>query len=422
MENENQQEYTNEKTENNCELYKSTIDYIANINNRANILFSQASFLSKGVFCGSLNNSLLEISRQYSKMNMLYNGLPDISKMAQTSSALLAARDANISISQLFGNKALIEMSKALQTHNSLPAIQGSLAKISNPLSSFLKYGSSAAQLISHSAVDKSLASLFAASFNIGRIAEYSLQAEKNFTSFNYTNLGSLIGIKNNLKPVISNTIISYSKSFSDFWKSYEATPKFFIELSPTIVRIPPIEYFNTSMLIEKISIEECESAEKELLANDLLIENEETLTALLPRLNPEFLKMWIGANQTLISNNVDRVRHFSSSLRELFTHVLHSLSPDDEVKKWTSNPKEHFQNNKPTRKARLLYIFREVNNDHFKLFIEADIEATLQFISLFQEGTHAVKSKLTNEQLISMKLKAESTLKYLLQTSYEKK
>ncbi|MEZ4958463.1 MAG: hypothetical protein R2830_01470 [Saprospiraceae bacterium] len=205
-------------------------------------------------------------------------------------------------------------------------------------------------------------------------------------------------------------------------WKSYETSPKTFVELSPILLRIPPIEYFNTSSFVENISVEGSDEAEEELLISDLLIENEETLTTLLPKLNPNLLNMWLGARQALESNNADKVRHFTTSIRELLTQILHALSPDTELIKWSNNPTEHIQNNKPTRRARLLYIYREVNNDHFKSFIEADIKATLQFIDLFQEGTHSVKSKLTDKQLLSIKLKAESTLKYLLQTFYELK
>jgi len=248
------------------------------------------------------------------------------------------------------------------------------------------------------------------------------LQAEKNFATFNLVQLGSKIGMAESFRPLISETITSYSKSFSDLWKSYETTPKSFVDLSPTLLRIPPIEYFNTSSLLEKISIEDNDDSEEELLTNDLLIENEETLTTLLPKLNPELLNMWLGANQALQSDNADRVRHFTTSVRELFTQVLHSLSPDQDLMKWSTNPAEHIQNNRPTRKARLLYIYKDVNNDHFKSFIEADIKATLQFVDLFQEGTHSIKSKLTDKQLMTIKIKTESTLKYLLQTFYETK
>jgi len=402
--------------------YKSAIDYIAGINNKANLLVSQTSILSKVILGSPFNNSLIDIGKQYSKMSSLYSGLPALNQIVKEPSALTTARAANLSISRLVSNNSMLEMSKAMQTGNSFLSTHNSLSAISNPLSSFLKQESSISILLANSKIDKSLMSLLAASSNIGKIAEYSLHAEKNFATFNIASLGSKIGINEKFQPHLSTTITSYSKSFSDLWKSYETSPKSFIELSPILLRIPPIEYFNTSSLLEKISVEEFEDMEAELLTSDLLIENEETLTTLLPKLNPDYLNMWLGANQALKSNNVDKVRHFTTSIRELLTQVLHRLSPDQDIIKWTTNPKEHIQNKKPTRRARLLYIYRDVNNDHFKSFIDADIEATLQFIDLFQEGTHAVKSKLTDRQLLTLKIKTESTLKYLLQTFYETK
>jgi len=355
-------------------------------------------------------------------MSSIYDGLPDISRVLQESSALVAARSANLSISRLIGSNLVVEMSKVLQEKHSSFAVHNSLAALSNPLSSYLQHEQGLARLASLPMIDKSTISLFAANSSIGRIAEYSLLAEKNFAVIEMACLGSQISMDEKYRPLLSETLTNYSKSFSDLWESYESTPRSFVELSPTLVRIPPIEYFNTSSIIEKISFKGNDDAEEELLTSDLLIENEETLTSLLPKMNPDLLNLWLGAKQALESDNIDKVRHFATSARELITQVLHILSPDNDLIRWTNNPVEHIQNGKPTRKARLLFILRDINNDHFKSFIEADIKAVLQFIDLFQEGAHSVKSKLTDNQLMALKLKAESTLKYLLQIYYETK
>ncbi len=402
--------------------YKSAINLIAGLNNKASILASQTSFISRGLLSSSLVHSLSDISRQYSKMSSIYDGLPDISRVLQESSALVAARSANLSISRLIGSNLVVEMSKVLQEKHSSFAVHNSLAALSNPLSSYLQHEQGLARLASLPMIDKSTISLFAANSSIGRIAEYSLLAEKNFAVIEMACLGSQISMDEKYRPLLSETLTNYSKSFSDLWESYESTPRSFVELSPTLVRIPPIEYFNTSSIIEKISFKGNDDAEEELLTSDLLIENEETLTSLLPKMNPDLLNLWLGAKQALESDNIDKVRHFATSARELITQVLHILSPDNDLIRWTNNPVEHIQNGKPTRKARLLFILRDINNDHFKSFIEADIKAVLQFIDLFQEGAHSVKSKLTDNQLMALKLKAESTLKYLLQIYYETK
>ncbi|OFY66627.1 MAG: hypothetical protein A3H98_10190 [Bacteroidetes bacterium RIFCSPLOWO2_02_FULL_36_8] len=183
---DNEQSTMEDESKNINDSYKTAIERIAGINNKANILASQTSFLSKGFLGSSLYNSLTDISRQFSKMNSLYGGLPDISRMVQESSALASAREANLSISRLVGTNSIFEMSKAMQASHSIFSTHSSLAALSNPLSSYLKHESSIAKLASLSTIDKSLTSLFAASSNLGRIAEYSLQAEKKLCNFQF--------------------------------------------------------------------------------------------------------------------------------------------------------------------------------------------------------------------------------------------
>lgn len=399
--------------------YKNTIDKIATINNKVSILSDQTNSISKGILGLPLSNALVDINSQFSKLNTIYGSLPDINSIIGKSSSLEAARIANISLSHLLGNNSILEMSKVFQSNLH---INQNLTGLTNPISSFLKQESSIAKLSSFPAIDKSITSLFATSSNIGKIAEYSLQAERNFSTLTIKNIGSRLKIEESTIPSLWDTLTDCSKSFSNLWTSYESNPKSFVELPPILLRIAPIEYFNTSSLIEKISVEENEDSEETLLTNDLLIENEETLVMLLPKLNPHLLKMWKGANQALVSDNNDKVRHFVTSIRELFTHVLHLIAPDDAIASWPDRKEEYYANGKVTRRGRLQYLYRNVRNEHFNEFIEADIKTTLFLINLFQEGTHAINSKLTDSQLISIKVKVESTLKYLLQTYYEVK
>ena len=111
---------------------------------------------------------------------------------------------------------------------------------------------------------------------------------------------------------------------------------------------------------------------------------------------------------------NLDYARYFAVSLRELFTQVLHRLSPNHEIKKWTNDDKL-FDNGKPTRKARLLFICRSVNHDIFSDFLEKDVEAILE---LFQRGTHQVTIPFTHKQLVALKARVESAIIYLIEIS----
>jgi hypothetical protein len=107
--------------------------------------------------------------------------------------------------------------------------------------------------------------------------------------------------------------------------------------------------------------------------------------------------------------------RHVTTSVRELFTRVLHGLAPDDDVRQWTSSP-ELFHDNRPTRRARLLFICREINCDPLTHFVEDDVRAAISLVDSLNAGTHVVESKLTNLQLSSIVSRMESLLVFLLQ------
>src|SRR5260370_41197600 len=138
-----------------------------------------------------------------------------------------------------------------------------------------------------------------------------------------------------------------------------------------------------------------------------------EALEALLAELDINLVRLRQGANQALLSDNVDRGRHFLISLRELFTQVLHRLAPDNKIKNWTASP-EHFDKGRPTRKARLLFVCRGINYDPFSSFVEKDIASILSACDIFNRA-HEVAIPFTQEQLVALKIRVESALRLLL-------
>jgi hypothetical protein len=75
--------------------------------------------------------------------------------------------------------------------------------------------------------------------------------------------------------------------------------------------------------------------------------------------------------------------RHLSSSLRELFTQVLHRLAPDKAVQGWTSNPEHYDQGGR--RAGHDCSISAEHQFGDFSVVVEADVAAVLKFLGLFQ-------------------------------------
>jgi Predicted pPIWI-associating nuclease len=230
--------------------------------------------------------------------------------------------------------------------------------------------------------------------------------------------VGNALKVGLSTQSVLQRTLNDFGKSYSKLIASLSDNPASIISLSPLVSRYSAVEFFNGVKVAESVTVESDEfELEKEThqLEKDIQQETESVLEELLGRLNAELIVPLHGARQSLESINPDRVRHFTTSLRELFTHVLHTLSPDDKVKNWSISAK-HCYGGKPTRRARLLYICRSLNHDPFSDFLEKDIDAVLEFLTLFHRGTHEITPTYTDFQLKMMLVRMESALRFLLE------
>ena len=139
---------------------------------------------------------------------------------------------------------------------------------------------------------------------------------------------------------------------------------------------------------------------------------------ALLRQVDLGLARPYIGAHDALNGNNPDRARHILSSLRELWNHLLRRLAPDNLVSTWilgNSNKQALLHEGRPTRRARVLYVCRELNNDPLTEFLMHDSQALVKLIDLFNR-VHELETQLTDEQLRAILLKTDSWLMYILQ------
>jgi hypothetical protein len=132
------------------------------------------------------------------------------------------------------------------------------------------------------------------------------------------------------------------------------------------------------------------------------------------------YLEVLEGAKQAAAGDNPDKVRHTVTSLRELSTRILHDLSPDKQVEKWTTK-KEDYVDGRPTRKCRIAYIFRNVTHSNAGPLIENDIKFTADLFGFFNKGTHELIPALSANDLRYLIYKFESTILLLLKYSSEK-
>ncbi len=270
----------------------------------------------------------------------------------------------------------------------------------------------------------KLLADAFASISRSIRIADFTQTSLHRQLQFSET-IKSLYICKDLHKSFYS-IFLNLSISYSNLTDSVEEIILEKPSSARIISELPALEILNSVEVLETASapeinteenqIEDELEEEKESLKNEILEKREGIEKLLINIGSPDLVPMWQGAKSALNStDNPDYARHCAVSLRELFTHVIHRLSPDDEIKKWNDD-KELLHNGKPTRKARLLYICRSVNHDIFSDFIAKDVDAILEIVKLFQRGTHQVTIPFTHKQLIALQTRIESAINFLIE------
>jgi len=397
--------------------YATAIDLVTGYTSKANLLSGQIATLTAPAYKPSLFSAITDFTQRFSSLRTIDKLLPTVDTFAKVSPMFDVSRQATLSLSHLAAPSNINSIA-SIAAKNYKPWYEETILK--SPLSALIisqltqsEVGKAATSI--SNLLNTDVLSQFSVQSSIAKMTELSVFAEKYLVSFPWDNLGSKINITDPTKDLISSNFLGVSKHYSSLLKSFEENPISFTKISPALTKSASIEYFTGANLLEAISVDEEQIAEEEIIKNEILLENESSLTSYLPRLDTGLTKMWHGANAALSSSNPDKVRHFSASVRELFTHVMHILAPDEQIKKW-SNDSSLYHKGKPTRKARFLFICRNISNDPMTKFVEKDASATVEFLGLFQEGTHAITASFSEHQLIALKARAESTLKFLLE------
>lgn len=411
----------NKESENpNPAEYKSAIEYLTSQTNKLNMLSSQIGKLySNPLLDSGLFSAATKMQNQFEKLNSFHHLLPDLTKIHKTNSALEMLRSTSIAIAGVNSKSAIQQIAESFAKQNKINFQTDIIKSAVIGKSFYNSINTPANSEIMKAILGNSVMSSLAIQSSFAKASALSVFAEKSLTSFPWQDLGQSIKLAQSTKKLITSRFVDLSTNYFNLYRSFEVKPISFTELSPTLTKSVPIEYYTGANLLEAISTnEDNDDADEELTKNEIIYENEYNLNTFLPKINSGLLKMWKGSVEAFNSNNSDKARHFMVSLRELFTHVMHDLAPDEEISGWTTNT-DYFDKGRPTRKARLHYIYRNVSNGPFNKFVDRDVEATLTFIGIFQQGTHGIDNPFTEKQLAAIKSKAESTLKFLLEIHF---
>jgi hypothetical protein len=242
-----------------------------------------------------------------------------------------------------------------------------------------------------------------------------TLMAQQSISRINLQAIGKLVTPLKQTRENLKKSFIEMLDSYNTLWDAFYKNSQKILSIPLLVTKSPSIEIYLATHQVEVSSVDTELPIEEEFIC-------EITPTALNMRrvissVDKKLIPLYEGAIKAIESDNIDNTRHATVSLRELFTHVLHRLAPDEEFFKWNQD-KTNLHNGCPTRKGRLLYIFKNINYLPFTDFINLDISAAISFLDLLQQGTHSIEKPYNDRQLKALFFRMESLIYYMIEIS----
>jgi hypothetical protein len=157
------------------------------------------------------------------------------------------------------------------------------------------------------------------------------------------------------------------------------------------------------------------EDEESESLAGSEASLSSTVITNELSLISPDLDSRWRGALYSLSPRNPDASRHFCTSAREIFVHILDHYAPDAAV--LAQYPEcEKTDNGHPTRRWKVKHILVRAGiiSEEAVDFVDEDVHNVLQLFRVFNDGTHGSAGKFELSKLTAIKERVESGISYL--------
>jgi Predicted pPIWI-associating nuclease len=427
----------------------SNLNYLANLNSKVSVISDQVNrftlpesvtSLNKTItaFSDQMNQAISPISESIQQLTKSFEDIPTLRDIGSINTGIstLLETTRELNVANLIGDdspwaiKPLdslkvdfklpeVELPSLTQFQINLETDEQNIFKLTGAVElPSVKFDSASSLTFNNPLLNIETQNLLNVESNICKNLELTCSSQQILSNYNFDNIaGSLAQVPDLIDP-LKTTLDSFSTNYRSALEPLTTDINTYLSVPPTLISGSAIEYFNNTSLYETVMEEIIDvPLDRRVLENEIEAQNQEEVPALLERVNPDLRAMWNGAIAAIDSNNPDKTRHFSISMRELITHVIHTLAPDKDIKNWTNNV-DYYHNNRPTRKARLNYICRETATGSFSDFMESDIASIIEMMNLFHAGTHKVDSDLSTRQLIVLKRRVESSIKYLIEIS----
>jgi len=209
---------------------------------------------------------------------------------------------------------------------------------------------------------------------------------------------GAIAGVSSESLTFLQNGIAGVSSAARTAWDALRYESTVFAGSSLALLRSPAVELYTTAHLAGVVTLPPRELPELDDEIAGVLDDTVDELEPRLAALDHELVDVYRGAITAIVVGGPDWQRHSMASFRELTTHVLHKLAPDDRLLP-AAQPTD-LADGRPTRRARLRFIFAGVAGPEMATFFEADMKAAIELFDLLNSGTHKLGNKATPQQL----------------------
>jgi len=348
------------------------------------------------------------------KMDVVQNVLDERAILERSSISSLASSLNQLSGINNFASSTVCALSLA---NNSINSLFDSTHRITSEVQSVMEQQNQWREITKNFTLTNQLAELTLRR-HTSEMLSFSLSAQSNIMELQSFRLGESILASESIQKSLLDGLEGISNTYNNLFNAISSHPARIAEFSPVVTRHPPIELFRESRVLEEITVP---TSERQLEPDSDVgvISEEKSLEDWLLEIDPRLNDLLRGAHEALTSNNPDRSRHVATSVRELFTHLIHIIAPDDGILKWTSKD-EHFHQGRPTRRARLLYICRQIDFGELSDFVDDDVRAALTLVDALHSGTHDISSCFSERQLMVLLDRMESLILFLLRLNAE--
>jgi hypothetical protein len=132
---------------------------------------------------------------------------------------------------------------------------------------------------------------------------------------------------------------------------------------------------------------------------DSVLDEVGESVEEALQRVSVELVAPYRGACAALRVAGPDWQRHVGASVRSVVGGLLDALAPESALITFFPDPEAHKSEGRFTRRAQLMFVFREVAIDGYARMAENDIDMTLSTFYPANTNVHQLVSNLTPQQ-----------------------